>query len=243
MPLPSSADSLAPMLPGLEGEPLPYLLRHDDVVTCILFLCFFLMVYVYGRGRKVFLRHAKDFFYPARERGGLFVEEAGSERRYALLLTLQSSFMLGLLTFDRLQDASASPFPELPPQWLPVLGMCLFATYFVVKMWLFGLVNAVFFPGAARESWADSYSMLLCLEGVLLFPIVLLVVYFDLGTVATTASVVGAIALVKALLFYKCSVIFFAGFHGFLRLIVYFCALEAVPLLALCKILMHAFTK
>lgn len=71
--------------------------------------------------------------------------------------------------------------------------------------------------------------------GFLLFPLVLLAVYFDLN--ANTAKILIFIILgfTKIMLFYKCIRNFFPHIHGSFHLILYFCALEIVPDLFLWK--------
>lgn len=75
--------------------------------------------------------------------------------------------------------------------------------------------------------------------GFLLFPLVLLAVYFDLN--ANTAKILIFIILgfTKIMLFYKCIRNFFNHFHGILHLILYFCTLEIIPLLFLWKGLIY----
>ena len=69
--------------------------------------------------------------------------------------------------------------------------------------------------------------------GVLLFPWVLLEVYFGMALQKTMIIAMIVIFLVKMLTFYKCFDIFFKGTGVFLQIILYFCALEIIPLLSL----------
>ena len=71
--------------------------------------------------------------------------------------------------------------------------------------------------------------------GVLLFPVVLLIVYFDLKPDIAKTLVVIILCFAKILLFYKCIKNFFNHFHGCLHLILYFCTLEIIPDLLLWK--------
>ncbi len=222
---------------GMRAEPLAYQLQRDDVVTGILFFCFLLMTYVLSRGRRVFHHQFKNFFYEMRQRSGLFVEESGSERRYALLLFLPMCLMWALLLF-RFKHPDGIDSPSLPSHYLFLAGYTLlFAAYYTLRHALYSMVNWVFFPHEAREMWVDAGSLLTCLQSVLLFPFVLLMVYFTLPDEWVFYCVLGIVGIVQLLRFYKSSVIFFAGFHRFLYNFLYLCTLETVPLLALCKLL------
>ena len=91
------------------------------------------------------------------------------------------------------------------------------------------------FPAAQmciRDSniiWLESYFNVVIGAGFLLFPIVLLIVYFDLSPQIAPYFIGFVIIIAKILLFYKCFSNFFTKFYGAFHLILYFCALEILP--------------
>lgn len=68
---------------------------------------------------------------------------------------------------------------------------------------------------------------------MLLLPVVLLQVYFDLEIQSVVIYFIVVLILVKILTFYKCYFIFFRKAGVILQIILYFCALEIVPIAAL----------
>jgi len=70
-------------------------------------------------------------------------------------------------------------------------------------------------------------------EGIALFPIVMLRAYFDLSMQNVVIYFIIVLLIVKILTFYRAFVIFFRRNVVSLQIILYFCALEMVPLLAL----------
>ena len=66
-----------------------------------------------------------------------------------------------------------------------------------------------------------------------MYPAVLLLVYFDLPLDVVLYYFIFVVVLGKILAFYKSYVIFFRQKGGFLQIILYFCALEIVPLTVL----------
>lgn len=84
-----------------------------------------------------------------------------------------------------------------------------------------------------NEQWLKAYLFLLSCEGVLLFPVVMLLSYFDLSLQVAVIYTIIVLVLVKILSFYKSYLIFFKRNGLFLQIILYFCALEVVPLSAL----------
>ena len=71
------------------------------------------------------------------------------------------------------------------------------------------------------------------MEGIVLFPIVMLQSYFGISVQSAIIYAAIVLILVKLLTIYKCFVIFFRQNGAVLQIILYFCALEIVPMLAL----------
>ena len=107
----------------------------------------------------------------------------------------------------------------------------------MVKKIVYHIVDWVFFNAKKIDQWSKSGLILTAMEGVLLFPVLLLQVYFGLSLQTAIIYTVAVIILVKLLSFYKCYAIFFKHGGGIVQNILYFCALELMPLLALAGIL------
>jgi len=71
------------------------------------------------------------------------------------------------------------------------------------------------------------------MEGFFLYPAILLLGYLNVAHQTIIYYVLTVVFLVKLLSFYKCYVIFFRQNGIFLQIILYFCALEIVPLATL----------
>lgn len=99
-----------------------------------------------------------------------------------------------------------------------------------MKYGIYKFVNWVFFHRQNNEQWNRSWRLLSATEGVLLFPLVLLVVYFDLPLPSAFIYTASIIVLVKILTFYKSFTIFFSQSNVHLQIILYFCALELMPI-------------
>ena len=70
------------------------------------------------------------------------------------------------------------------------------------------------------------------MEGVVFLPAVLLQAYFDMTEKNVVIYFIIVLIIVKILTFFKCYVAFFRRNVVKLQIILYFCALEMVPLLA-----------
>ena len=87
--------------------------------------------------------------------------------------------------------------------------------------------------------WRHTQIFLYALEGVLLFPIILLQVYFSLSLHAALIYTLIVMLFIKMLAFYKSYTIFFKRMGASLQIILYFCTLELMPLMALVGILVY----
>jgi len=217
---------------GKEAEPMSYRLYADNALTVCVFFCFFILSYVLSNGKRYLIQQVKDFFY-VRERTSLFAVETGSDVRYRLLMILQTSLLLGIFFFDYSHDF----FPEISSLYSSWLLFGCYAgviiLFYILRVLLYTWVNWIFFDRKKNSIWLESYSLLYSLFGILLFPLLLLVIYFELSNVNTSLFFMVFGILGEIMLFYKCFNIFFSKMYGFLYFIVYFCALEMVPCLLL----------
>ena len=90
-------------------------------------------------------------------------------------------------------------------------------------------VNPVLLDYKKNLQWMKSALFITSTEGVLLLPVVLLQVYFDLEIQSVVIYFIVVLILVKILTFYKCYFIFFRKAGVILQIILYFCALEIIP--------------
>ncbi len=215
---------------GVAGDPVPYRLRHDDIVTSTLLVSFILMMWVIASSWKFLRVMVKDFFYH-RVRPNLFADRVDTELRGRFFLVAQTCFLQGILFVDYVQDVLPETFEQTSPYILLLAGTTVVGGYYLAKLCLYHFVNSLFFDAPRRRLWNDTYFVSILSVGVVLLPLALLVVFFDLPFVQALTAYVLLMAFVKILLLYKAYRIFFSSFSGSLHVILYFCALEIVPLL------------
>lgn len=224
---------------GFAGDPLPYRLHSDDYVTGTLLLSFFLMVTVITRSFHMLSQQVKDFFY-TRERENLFSISTDSELRGQLFLIFQTCFILGILFFDYTQENQPDVFNQISPYYLLGLNVGICIAFYTLKVLIYAFVNWIFFDKKKNEQWMEAYFLAILALGVTLFPVALLVVYFEMPYSSLKITFLIIIVLIKILLFYKCYRIFFSYYYGYLHLFVYFCTLEILPSLVLWRALVYA---
>ena len=104
--------------------------------------------------------------------------------------------------------------------------------YYALKMLLYTVVNRTFFDGKRNRQWMKSFLFITSLEGALLFPPVVLHAYFNLALNHVVFCFLVVLSIVKMLTIYRTFVIFFRRNVVQLQIILYFCTLEILPLLA-----------
>ena len=221
---------------GIAGEPLPYHLRTDDCVTATVLLCFFLTVCVVMRSLRFLRQEIKDFFY-IREYRSLFSNNV--KLRGKLFIVCQASCVVGLLSFVYAQEAMPDVFNRVPPYVILLADVAVGLGYFAIQLLLYAIVNRIYFTKEQSSKWTEAYLLCLLAVGTALFPVIVLVVYFDLSLYAAFISCLVVISIVKLSLLYKCHGIFFRYGWGWLHLFLYFCTLELLPMLVLWRVLIY----
>ena len=234
---------------GVAGDPMPYTLRGDNIVTIMLLGCFILGFISIARSLPFIRRQLKNFFYITHNEDDMF-NETSNEMRFQLLLVFIDCLLLGIASFQLATEADSSLFTLHPSAavansslftlhssldavvLLPPLS-ALFLAYILCKWTIQSMVNTVFFGSKKNIQWMKVQIFITACFTIFIYPIVLLQVYFDLSLEKTIYLFGFMLFLNKILTFYKCWLIFFRQNGSFFQIILYFCALEITPLLAL----------
>lgn len=217
---------------GMAGDPIPYTLRGDSVISMVLVVCFVMVLIAFRMSYGFIYRQAKDFFY-IQKSGPTYSEETASEIRFQFFLVVQGSLMLSIFQYQYVQTYVADTFILDSQYQLMAIYLAVILGFLIVKHLLYTVVNTVFFDEQQQRQWRRSMLFLLAAGGVLVAPAVLLLVYFDLELHKAVIYLLAMLILVEILVFYKSYVIFFGKISAFLQFFLYFCALEIVPLLSL----------
>lgn len=221
---------------GIAGDPVPYTIKGDNMITALLLCCFILAFVAFSKSRWFIMRQAKHFFRVPR-RGTTAVTETTNEFRFQFFLAAQTCLLLSLVAFFYAQEYNSDTFLVSSQYQLIAMFFGIFAGYFILKTLIYSLVNWVFFGWRQNEQWLKSYLFITSVEGVVMFPFVVSQAYFGLSVRSTILYVAAVTILSRLLSLYKCFLIFFRQKGVYLQIILYFCALEIIPLLALCGVL------
>ena len=216
---------------GVAGDPIPYVINNDDVITGLLILCFLFIAFTLSRISGFIVKQLKDFFYFQRE--DRVITETGNEMKFQLVFVGLTCLVYGLMYY--LYTTTYTSESYILPSEYALLGIfvAVFVLYFLLRFGIYHVVNTVFFDSWKSKKFLTSVLFLTAMEGALLFPVLLLFAYLHFSTQYAAYCCIAVLVLVKILTFYKSYIIFFKQNSVFLQIILYFCALEMVPLIAL----------
>lgn len=214
---------------GVVGETVPYTVRGDDAMSVILLVGFISMMISASGSRRFIIKQLKSIFF-LRKNFDMSMSETSSELRFQLFMVALTSLLYAvIILYFSTRYISDTFIIDSHYQFTGIFfGLTL--GYFIFKAIIYTIVNWTFFGRKINLHWQKSSLFIVSSEGMLLFPVVLLLSYFNLNV--KTALIITSIILilVKSVTFYKSYVIFFGRKSHFLQNILYFCALEIVPL-------------
>ena len=216
---------------GTSGDPIPYTFQNDSFVTGILILCFLLMTFALSRISDFLLRQTKQFFSTQKTEQTL--TETGSEIKFQILFLFITCLIYALLYFLYTNHFIANTFIISSEYLLLVIFGMTILGYMFLRMVLYTIVNNIFFNNKKNLQFLGSILIITSLEGVVLFPLILLLAYFQFSLQNAIIYTATIVILAKILTFYKSFTIFFNQKGGFLQIFLYFCALEMIPLMML----------
>ena len=214
---------------GTAGEPVPYTVRNNDAVTILLILSFMVVMIFYSRMREFISRQTRRFFYPGSSDVFDFGQTSG-EIWFQLFLLLLDAIAVTLLFNMYTIRYIGTTFAVPSHYYLIGLFLALTLLYFGGKFLLCSLVNLTFFDSKRNGQWIASLLYISMLEAVLIFPIMLVDGYFEVDPQNVEIYFIIVLVVVKILTIYKCYTIFFRQNVVYLQIILYFCALELVPM-------------
>ncbi len=218
---------------GMAGDPVPYTVRGDNFFTSVLLGTFVLLLLAYAYIRRFVVRQVRDLFYTHRSENTSSFSETSGELRFQFVLLLLTCLLVAIIYYFYTINYVTQTFVlESDYQFIGIV-FSVFLVFLLLRFLAYTVVNSVFFDGKKNIQWLRTLIFLTVVEGVALYPIVLLQVYFDLSLKNVVYYLIFVVILVKIIAFYKCFVIFFRQNGFYLQIILYFCALEIFPFLTL----------
>ena len=217
--------------PGMMADPLPYHPSTDPLVGSLLIGGFLLIVLLLSHSRNFLSKQLHSFFYTAKARTTQIAEQP-HEIWYQCALSLVTLVFCAIALYCGLiHGLPAASYTQ--PHTILGVSMAMAGAWFLSRTLLYGLVNWVFFTHKKILHWNRAVLLLSGGFGMALLPVLLLHIFGQLTWQASLIYMAVLFILVEILFIYKSFVTFFNRASDFLQIILYFCALEMMPLAGL----------
>ncbi|MBP3213180.1 MAG: DUF4271 domain-containing protein [Prevotella sp.] len=216
---------------GMAGDPVPYTVSGDSLVTLMLLVCFVMAVVSAASTRGFLSRQLKLLFRP--HVVDTDISETSGEVRFQLFLIFVRCLLMAIVANHYVgyyQGATLVIDGELL-----ALGIffAVFVGYQLIYWSAYALVDHVFFTPQQNSQWLKIQLFLNASMGVTLFPAVMIMAYYNLSFEKVVYYYGFVFIFTKTIAFYKSWNIFFRQNGIYLQNFLYFCALEIIPLLSL----------
>ena len=239
--LPTDTPIVKGMVPmGESGDPLPYSVGSDSLVVSLFLVGLLLMMIGCSYSGKFIQRHMKGFFHYEKARTTT-VPDTSSEIRGLCLLVFNTALVMGVGSYLFAHQQGYEGFLFLSPQVHLLFFVGWVMVYFLLKILAYLFIDWVFFDKKKNLQWHKSLLLLTAMEGVLLYPLVLMLPYVSIPAVAVLAYAALIVILAKFLSFYKAFIIFFRRTGSLLQIFLYFCALEIMPLVVIYGVMAYFY--
>ena len=216
---------------GMVGDPVAYSYANDNLVTSLLIIGFLLIAFAFSRMSNFIVGQAKNFIHPSQN--SVSLSETSGEIYMQIVLTGLTCIVYALLYYLYATEFLASTYVTSSEYALLGIFLGVFVSYYLLRFGLYTIVNNLFFNSSKNKKFLTSLLYLSSLEGLLLYPALALLAFMHLTTQFAIWYCIIVLFLVKIMTFYKSFTIFFKQNDLFLQIILYFCALEMVPLITL----------
>ncbi|EGJ70587.1 hypothetical protein Bcop_0369 [Bacteroides coprosuis DSM 18011] len=221
------------------GNPMTYLPAYDNTITIILLSCFFITCFSLAKSKSFLLELGRNFVN-SKTHVSAFSTSTNTEINSLIFLILQTCVMVGITLYILL----STKYPQTVEHYQSgsiiglITGVSLF--YLLIKWMVYSFIGWVFNDRVRTSIWIESYSTIIYYLGLILYPIVLFIIYYNTSNYTIVYVGIGLFVLTKCLIYYKWIKLFSKKIYGHILLFLYFCALEIIPCVILYKC-MHKY--
>lgn len=128
---------------GVAGDPVPYTVAGDNLITSLLIGCVLLSMLTFARSGRFIATQAKNFFFRSKLGPTTIIETSG-EVRFQLFFVLQTCLFFAIGYFFYIRTFVSDTFIIEQYQIIGIFTAIL-AAYFLVKAIAYALTGWVFF--------------------------------------------------------------------------------------------------
>lgn len=217
---------------GLDPVDRPTSLHPHSLVTTIVIILFTLIALASRHLRHILSAIATEMLGVRRRNNAFDTHTSAETRTLGLLIILGTTCQAIILGALVMPDYASSP---------RLFGMFagVTAAYYLFQLAAYSIVGYTFTDVAACASWRRGFNLSEGLLGILLFLPAIVILFYP--TLSVLFIIIGLIIYfaIRLSFIYKGFRIFYNGYGSYVYFILYLCALEIIPLLAIYSVANH----
>ena len=119
---------------GIAGDPIPYLVSNDSLMTSVLLAFFILTILVVSRSMRFIIYQFKSFVYPGSSFDSIEYKETAGEVNYQFFLCFQTGALLSLSCFYCLVDTTTETYTIGTYQLLGLFLLAVFGIFLLKEL-------------------------------------------------------------------------------------------------------------
>lgn len=205
-----------------------YSVSSDDYITAILLVCTFLAAYVIIHGKKFLHNHdlIPSFHKKVVDKHNV---RTSLEIHGILFLILETCFTMGIISTSLIVRMQTDYSLTGTPYELLIGTSLFFLVFYLAKLAFYGFVNSIFFDRVTVIRWNDTYLFSIFIQGVLLLPVTLLVIYSAISVDVLLIAWLTMLFVSKAFLINQSFSVFPKKNATYLHILLYLCSVEILP--------------
>ncbi len=217
-----------------------YTVSSDSGIILLLLVCLGIIASIFHNSRPFIVDTWKQFFKKERKYSvkGVITKNFWVDSMWQIFI---ASFTLSLSLFDYLAQHTSFSSVTGIPYWVVIVLILLLVLFFIAKLYLYMLVNWVFFPSYdMRSSWTSSYVYLTALSVYPCYVIILFQLFSNIPPIIVAICYILLTILYEIALIFKLFINFKVKKSAACLIFLYLCSVEIVPTIFLWRFLQWA---
>ena len=217
-----------------------YTVSSDSGIILLLLVCLGIIASIFHNSRPFIVDTWKQFFKKERKYSvkGVITKNFWVDSMWQIFI---ASFTLSLSLFDYLAQHTSFSSVTGIPYWVVIVLILLLVLFFIAKLYLYMLVNWVFFPSYdMRSSWTSSYVYLTALSVYPCYAIILFQLFSNIPPIIVVICYILLTILYEIALIFKLFINFKVKKSAACLIFLYLCSVEIVPTIFLWRFLQWA---
>ena len=219
-----------------DGINLPYSVKNSGSISLLLFICLFISITAYSKGRD-YINYLFQNLFSNTDKESIFIDSSTTnEYQIRFSLLLQTTIILAIMYYLFIEANCQLLITSERDTFIHILLFVLIIFIFWGIKWLMNSVlGFIFFEKEKVYLWQNNYFSALSLYGIAFLPLLILVINASSKQMIEISKSIFIFFLILGfiIIIYKGIRFFLTKLRSFLYFMLYLCALEIIPYIGL----------